>query len=382
MEDYGKFPGIYVHVPFCRRKCPYCDFYSITDTNWLPAYFDALMGEIRMAPQPPGPYDTVYIGGGTPSLLTARQIESLLEALFKQFEIAGAAEITLEVNPGTVSAEGLKRYRAAGINRLNIGVQSFNDDMLRFLGRIHSGEKAGETIRRARAAGYDNIGLDLIYGLPGQSTKAWHRDLCLAMDFLPAHLSCYLLTYAPGTPLAEQMNRNRFTPLDEETRREMFLFTHDFLLGRGYEHYEISNFAWPEAGRSRHNQKYWRHAPYIGLGPAAHSYFNHRRHWNVSSVKQYGDCIISGKLPVEASEDLSVEQEMMEAVFLGLRCSEGICIDLFETRFGINFHTRFHDVLSRYQAAGYLSLAGGHCALTRNGFLYADSIAEALIQWI
>ncbi len=343
---------------------------------------DALVDEIQMVPKPPVPCDTVYIGGGTPSLLTARQIQTLLEALFKQFDVTGNAEITIEVNPGTVSEDKLKRYHEAGINRLNIGVQSFNDDMLEFLGRIHSGSKAAAVIRRARSAGYDNIGLDLICGLPGQSIDAWRGDLYTALEFLPAHLSCYLLTYAPGTPLAEQMHQNRFKPLSEKTCGEMFLLTHDFLLAQGYEHYEISNFAYAERGRSRHNQKYWHHVPYIGLGPAAHSYLNRRRYWNVSSVNQYVDCIKSGKLPVEASEDLTVEQEMIEAIFLGLRCREGIPVDLFEARFGIDFQNRFHSVLSRNQESGYLSLTGDRCALSRKGLLYADSIAEAFIQMV
>lgn len=382
-QDNGSnLPGIYIHVPFCRRKCPYCDFYSVTGTDWLPAYLDALCREIRLAPKPEGPCDTVYIGGGTPSLIDADQLDRLFEKLFTHFDIAEDAEITLEANPGTVSADLLKRCRKAGVNRLNIGVQSFNDESLCFLGRIHSGAQSVETLCQARDAGYENIGLDLIYGLPGQSVEAWRTELSSALDFSPAHLSCYLLTYPAGTPMAEAMNQNRFTPLAEETCSEMFLLTHDFLSGSGYDHYEISNYAASKNQRSRHNQKYWHHVPYIGMGPAAHTYFDHTRYWNVASVQQYVERAKSGRLPVEESEALTAEQEMIEAVFLGLRCTDGICIESFEARFGIDFYNRFRNVIFRSQEAGYLSLARGRCALTRQGRLYADSIAAAFTEWI
>jgi len=382
-KDSGSdLPGIYVHVPFCRRKCPYCDFYSVTEIDWLPAWLDALCSEIRSVPKPEGPYDTVYIGGGTPSLLDDRQIRHLIETLFHQFDIAGNPEITMEVNPGTVSADLLKHYRAAGINRINIGVQSFDDENLGFLGRIHSGAQSVEVLRKARKAGYENIGLDLIYGLPGQTIEGWRRELSSALDFSPAHLSCYLLTYPSGTPMAEALNQNRFAPLSEAACGELFFQTHDFLLDQGYDHYEISNFAPSEAKRSRHNQKYWRHTPYLGLEPAAHSYADHRRYWNIASVKDYVADINSVGLAIEESEDLSPAQEMMEVIFLGLRQAEGISLESFETRFAVDFQIKFQEVLTRCQEAGYLAVTAGRCALTRQGLLYADSIAAAFIQWI
>lgn len=382
MTDHINAPGIYVHVPFCRRKCPYCDFYSVTDTDLISAYLQALREEIRLAPEIPGQYDTVYIGGGTPSLLSPGQIEILLESLFNRFDIAKNAEITLEVNPGTVSAEVLNQYRTAGINRLNVGVQSFNDGMLKFLGRIHSSAQAVEVIRQARAGGYDNLGLDLIYGLPGQTVDAWRQDLGAALEFSPTHLSCYMLTYVTGTPMADYLNQKRFQPLAEETCGEMFLLTHDLLLKQGYLHYEISNFACSDNMKSRHNQKYWDNIPYIGLGPSAHGYFDRRRYWNGSSIQHYLESIRAGKLPIDESETLTAEQEMIETVFLGLRCAEGIDIKSFEARFGIDLHNQFHNVLTRQQEAGYVSLDGGCCKLTREGLLYADSIAQAFVDLI
>ena len=378
----SNLPGIYVHVPFCRRKCPYCDFYSVSETDWLPAYLDALSEEIRLAEKPEGPYDTVYFGGGTPSMIDADQMERLLDKIYTRFDIAANAEITLEANPGTVSADLLKRYRAAGINRINIGVQSFNDERLRFLGRIHSGAQSVEALRQARDAGFDNIGLDLIYGLPGQKAAGWRKELSAALKFSPEHLSCYLLTYPSGTPMADALHQKRFTPLSEDACGDLFIQTHDFLIDKGYDHYEISNFAASEEKRSRHNQKYWRHAPYIGLGPAAHSYWHHRRHWNVSSVKQYVATIQSGRLPVEDREALTTEQEMMEAVYLGLRCAEGLGLESFATRFGVDFKDKFQAVLAQYQAEGYVTANDGRCALTRQGLLYADSIAAAFIDSI
>lgn len=372
--------GIYVHVPFCRRKCPYCDFFSITDMRWVDAWQAALLDEIRMAPGFTGPVDTIYFGGGTPSVLDGSRIRTLLEALYQSFDIDGQAEVTLEANPGTVSREQLRQYREAGVNRLNFGVQSFNEAALRFLGRIHSREEAVATLRRARAAGYDNIGLDLICALPGQTMADWRRDLRAALDFDPGHLSCYLLTYAPGTPLTGQLHQKKVSPLSEDLCGEMFLTTHDLLTARGYSHYEISNFARTSALKSRHNQKYWSHAPYLGLGPAAHSYAGGSRWWNTASVASYVKAIRAGRTPVAAVEKLTPEQMMIEAIYLGLRRAEGIRVAGFERRFGVDFQQRFADVLKRCRRAGYLELAHGRCALTREGMLYADAIAADFTQ--
>ncbi len=381
MTDPGNRPaGIYVHVPFCRRKCPYCDFFSITDMGFVDAWQAALLDEIRMATGFTGPVDTIYFGGGTPSVLGGSRIRTLLEALYQSFDIDGQAEITLEANPGTLAPDQLLQYREAGVNRLNIGVQSFNAVALDFLGRIHSGEEAAATLCRARAAGYENIGLDLIYALPGQTMAHWRQDLEAALDFDPEHLSCYLLTYAPGTPLSAQLHQRKFSPLSESLSREMFLATHDCLTARGYIHYEISNFARTSALKSRHNQKYWSHAPYLGLGPAAHSYAGGSRWWNTASVASYVKAIRAGRAPVAAAEELTPEQKMIEAIYLGLRRAEGIRVAGFERRFGVDFREHFADVLKRCRRAGYLALAEGRCALTREGMLYADAIAADFTQ--
>ncbi|HMA66890.1 MAG TPA: radical SAM family heme chaperone HemW [Desulfosalsimonadaceae bacterium] len=381
-SDTSESAGIYVHVPFCRRKCPYCDFYSITATDWIGAWLTALLGEIGMVREFSHPVDTVYIGGGTPSLLDGSQVRMLLDAIFGRFSVCRAPEITLEVNPGTVEKETLKRYRDSGVNRLNIGVQSFRDKALGFLGRIHTGRQAAKAIEDAQEAGFDNIGLDLIYALPGQSLSQWQKDLRQALAFSPAHLSCYLLTYAAGTEMAEKRSRGEVTPLSESACSELFLYTHDFLFSRGWRHYEIANFASREDLLSRHNSKYWRHAPYIGLGPAAHSYERGRRWWNPSSVARYVERVSAGRPPMEEEEALSREQEMIEAVYLGLRRDAGICIPSFDARFQSDFSALFKQVLPGLQSSGYLCFRDGRCALTREGMVYADGIARTLAEQI
>ena len=385
----AKAPGIYVHVPFCRRKCPYCDFYSITDTasrmeEWMDVWLTACLDEIRMAEKPCGIADTIYMGGGTPSLLGARRIGRLLEGIGAHFAMGTDIEVTLEVNPGTVNADVLRDYRAAGVNRLNIGVQSFDDENLRFLGRIHSREEAFRSIHWAQQAGFENIGLDLIYALPGQTMEAWQQDLETALAFSPAHLSCYSLTYAPGTPMTQALARGEFNPLPEEICADLFLLTHDLLASRGWPAYEISNFAGDKLLQSRHNRKYWEDAAYVGLGPAAHSYHQGRRWWNVASVAEYTRRLRTGRTPVLESEQLSPEQMMIEAVYLGLRRTAGISMEDFAQRFGVDFKTRFADALDHYLKAGCLSLTPAltpdTCALTRTGMLYADTIAAAFID--
>ncbi|MFO7838599.1 MAG: radical SAM family heme chaperone HemW [Desulfosalsimonadaceae bacterium] len=380
--DNSETAGIYVHVPFCRRKCPYCDFYSVTDTDWIGPWLEALLGEIDMVRGFSYPVDTIYIGGGTPSLLGGRQVRMLLEALFRKFAVCRAPEITLEANPATVDSYQLKSYRDCGVNRLNIGVQSFRGEALDFLGRIHSGRQAAESILAAQKAGFVNIGLDLIYGLPGQTKSVWQRDLKQALAYSPSHLSCYLLTYAPGTELAEKRSRGEVTALSESACSELFFYTHDFLCGRGWRHYEVSNFAASDELRSRHNMKYWRSAPYIGLGPAAHSCVPGRRWWNPASVARYVRGVAAGRLPVEEEEELSREQEMIETLYLGLRHMEGISVKSFEDRFQTDFSALFQQVLPGLQRAGYLIFSGGRCALSREGMLYADGIARALIEQI
>ena len=374
--------GVYIHVPFCAKKCAYCDFYSITDLEKIQLYIQSVVDEIRRVEGLPGSVDTVYFGGGTPSLLEPGQVSQLLDAVCRRFDVAVGAEITLEANPGTVSLEKLSGYRQAGVNRLNIGVQSFSDSSLAFLSRIHSAAQAVQTVGEARSAGFDNIGLDLIYGLPGQSVRQWRMDLQTAVDLRPEHLSCYMLTYEPGARLTRDLKEGRFKALPEGAVAVLYDVTAGYLAERGFPQYEVSNFSTSTATRSRHNQKYWIHAPYIGLGPSAHSFVEGRRSWNIRSVDAYLQRIRSNQPTADGAECLERHQLMMETVYLRLRCVDGIHIAIFEDRFDVDFKTLFSPLLHEYASLSYLEVVNGCCRLTRRGMLFSDGIASRFINMI
>jgi len=373
----NKLAGIYVHIPFCSKKCPYCDFYSITDQSLKQSFIEALIQEIQMVSNPSLVCDTLYFGGGTPSVLKAKNIERIIENAYRLFNFLHDTEITIEVNPGTVTNEKLKGYQSVGINRINIGVQSFNDEFLDFLGRIHSSDDADLTIRGARKAGFDNIGIDLIYGIPGQTKKMWFSDLQRAVEFEPEHLSCYMLTYEKGTPLDRERRQGRFKPVAGSLLAELFETTMEYLTAHGYVQYEISNFAKNASRISRHNFKYWSFSPYLGFGPSAHSFIEPRRYWNCRSLKKYIENIKEGRLPVEEKEILSKEQRMMEMIYLGLRKTDGIDIDAIDENLGINFRQMFAEKIKQLEEDGYILpiQPENRCALSRKGMLFLDSIA-------
>jgi len=374
--------GIYIHVPFCVKKCAYCDFYSVTGLDKIPLYVNAVQQEVERAEPLPLRADSIYFGGGTPSLLESSQVSRLMDAIYLKFDIAAQTEITIEVNPGTVFSEKLSEYRKAGVNRLSIGVQSFRDASLSFLSRVHSADQAVQCVEMARSAGFDNIGLDLIYGLPGQTVRQWQGDLQAAVDLRPEHLSCYMLTYEPRTRLTIDLKKGRLKALPEGAVGVLYDVTVGYLAERGLLQYEVSNFSTATSTRSRHNQKYWIHAPYIGLGPAAHSFIRGRRTWNVRSVDGYLRQIKTGESPVEGVERLDRQQLMMETIYLRLRCVDGIDITAFENWFGADFETLFAPLLNEYISAEYLEIANNRCRLTRRGMLFADSIASRFIDLI
>ena len=377
LENRGETPlaGLYVHIPFCIRKCPYCDFYSITDLGEMDGFVDVLLREMELVTRPERAFDTIYIGGGTPSLLTPSQLTKILEGAHGRFGFTQDVEVTMEVNPGTVSLDSLRAFAEAGVNRVSLGIQSFDDELLKFLGRLHSAQEGREALRLARAAGVENVGLDLIYGLPNQSPNGWLEDLKKAVSYGPEHLSCYMLTYEEGTPFYEWWKAGRFRALDEGAVRELFEVTNGFLSSRGYDHYEISNFAREKVFRSRHNQKYWSHAPYMGLGPSAHSFVLPKRWWNHCAVSHYFESLTSGKLPVEGMEDLSHNQLMVETVFLGLRTSDGVDTLQFKRRYKKDFFDLFGDLVERLEAQGLLAASFDRCALTVKGMLLSDTVA-------
>jgi oxygen-independent coproporphyrinogen-3 oxidase len=375
----NKYGGIYFHIPFCIKKCPYCDFYSIADLSMKSRYLKALISEVNMTSAETLVFDTLYLGGGTPSVYEPADLETILNTAHTQYNIILDAEVTLEVNPGTVTLDSLNAYREIGINRLNIGIQSFQDANLKFLGRIHSAHDANAAFKWARESGFKNIGIDLIYGLPKQTRENWLRDLEYAIKLNPEHLSCYMLTCEPGTPLHRDLQAGRYRPLPDENIRELFDLSSEYLEHKGYKHYETSNFARvskPDAlpNISRHNLKYWTFAPYLGFGASAHSFSEPQRRWNLSNVNEYIRKIEAGRLPSEETEELTTEQLIMEAIYLGLRTYDGINVIEFKNRFGIDFLVIYKETIADLKKEGRIKVEQNRVRLTREGMFFLDSI--------
>jgi oxygen-independent coproporphyrinogen-3 oxidase len=368
-------PGLYIHIPFCLSKCDYCDFYSSTSLSALPDFLDALFKEMEMYRPRFQSFDTVYIGGGTPSLLSPGQLQSILLNVKKNFALTTTPEITIETNPADLHLSFLESIRGIEINRINIGVQSFDEKVLRFLGRRHSVKQAVSAIKASREAGFRNIGLDLIYGVLEQDLDSWLDTLRRAVAFSPEHLSCYQLTLEPKTPLGRRYQRGEFSIPREELQYEFFMKTSEFLEQTGYIHYEVSNFARGTEHTSRHNQKYWDHSPYLGLGPAAHSFQNHQRWWNHRSLDQYVSAIKAGNLPVEETETLTMEQLQLEALYLGLRTKKGIFLQDFRNRYHYDLLAEKRKILLKLEEEGFIFIQNGHLYPTQAGLAVADSLS-------
>ncbi len=367
--------GLYIHIPFCLSKCGYCSFYSIELVSLIPEYVTALKKEIKHYRNIFSSFDTIYIGGGTPSLLTVQQLSDIFETVNKYYKIDKNAEITLEANPGDTSSEYLKALRGIGITRLNIGIQSFDDRILKFLGRRHYAKEANAAIEAARAAGFDNLGIDLIYGIHGMSIKSWENTLQKAVSFAPEHISCYQLSLDVKIPLYKKYSSEGWRLPDENTELKLFIITAETLEKSGYTHYEVSNFARGNKFKSRHNQKYWCHTPYLGLGPAAHSFLNNKRWWNKAAVKTYLNEIAQSKMPVEDSETLSAEQLQLEALFLGLRTISGIDLKRYKIKYGADLLNDKKIIIDALIKNKLMELKNGFLCPTRAGMAIADSLA-------
>jgi putative oxygen-independent coproporphyrinogen III oxidase len=379
-NSHNNLPGLYLHIPFCKTKCPYCDFYSITSTDFIPAYLKALEREALLYKDSFTSFDTLYLGGGTPSLLDRAQLSGLMQSLHRHFDFAPDTEFTLEANPDDITGEKLGIFRDIGINRLSLGVQSFDEGELRFLQRRHTARLTRRAIELIRAAGFENLGLDLMYGLPGQSIGAWLKTLEMALSFAPEHLSCYQLTVSTGetpaphetpalpTPMARRLARGEFSLPEEETQRDFFLLTHQFLEDQGFIHYEISNFARGEGYLCRHNRKYWDHTPYLGLGPAAHSFLDGRRWWNHRDLKSYAAALVAGAAPVAGSESLTPEQIRLETLYLGFRTRDGVPLEVIQQQPG------WESVMSELQKSGLIRLVDERVTATPEGLVVADRL--------
>jgi oxygen-independent coproporphyrinogen-3 oxidase len=363
--------GLYVHVPFCSRKCRYCDFYSIPSASRVPDWLRGIEREARLTRERFSCFDTLYLGGGTPSLLSTRDLDRLLDALRSVFSFCADTEVTLEANPADVTHEKLRTYLGLGFNRLSLGVQSMSDPELAFLGRRHTARRAARVMGLLQESGFPNFGVDLLYGLPGQTEAAWRRTLAEVLAFSPHHVSCYQLTVSPGTPLWEMQRAGLFRAAGEGRERRLFLAASEILEAEGFVHYEVSNYArGPEKSPrvSRHNVKYWERAPYLGLGPSAHSFQGDTRWWNHASVEVYCRELVQGRRPVQGSERLSDEQASLERLALQLRTRKGAPVRELR-RFA-----KAGQVLPGLLAAGYLRIAERRAAPTREGFLVADRL--------
>jgi len=365
--------GLYVHIPFCRSKCAYCDFYSLPRAEaQMDRYTAALARHLRSWAPAGAAYrvTTVYFGGGTPSYLGTARLTALLSTVQESYRVAGDAEITVEANPdslGTVAE--LRALAAAGCNRLSLGVQSADDSLLRLLGRPHTFSQAVQAVERARTAGFENLSLDLIYGLPGQSMDGWQQTVEQAAALGPEHLSCYGLKLEEGTPLWK--NREAYVFPDDDLQADMYLWAVSRLAALGYQQYEISNFAKP--GReSRHNLKYWTLQPYVGFGPGAHSDFGGVRWDCPRDFDAYCAGALRGCVPVGQRQTISQQERAAEYLMLGLRTAKGVAADGLKA-YGMPF-SPVAAVLERFRNAGYTELVGGRWRLTPEGFLVSNPI--------
>lgn len=379
--------SLYLHIPFCEHKCIYCDFYSLAPSTGRQEYdalvrrfLVALETELSLRAADPAfavPFETVFFGGGTPSLLGAGDIRGILEQIRAGFPLSPGAEITLEANPGTVDRAALEAIRSAGVNRLSIGIQSFHQDDLAFLTRIHSADQARACVRNAFRAGFDNVSLDLIFSLPGQTPERWRWNLEEAVKLHPTHISCYSLIVEPRTPLDGMVRRGAVRLLHPDVDAELYELTIRFLAEHGYEQYEISNFALP-GFRSRHNSNYWNHANYLGFGPSAHSFWNGRRWWNGANMNTYTARLEARTFPVDGEEILSEEQLFEERVFLGLR-SEGIDTEEIGNRFRRNLVPEKSPVVGDLVARNLATFDGRMLRLTPGGYAVCDEICRQIL---
>ncbi|MBV9240577.1 MAG: radical SAM family heme chaperone HemW [Acidobacteria bacterium] len=369
--------GVYLHIPFCSSRCSYCDFATdvYRESGSVERYVDALCKEIASFESRGIEADTIYFGGGTPSLLAVDQVGRILEIVRDRFVISDGSEITMEMNPATVTPGTLTAYHKLGVNRASFGVQTFNDKHLKLLARGHDAKDARETFRMLREAGFHNVSFDLIAGLPGQSLDDWRRNLEEAVALSPEHLSLYLLEIHEGTPLAEQVRSGRRPMPDEDTAAEMYQVMLDTLDGAGYPQYEISNFSRPDF-QSRHNSKYWRIEPVYGFGVSAHSFNGVQRYANERDTARYVE-LIHGEGSAEVMrEEIDASSEF---VFLGLRLEGGIDLAEFAARFGKDLIASHGDAIVDLKANGLIELDGRSIRLTRRGKLFSNEVFAAFV---
>jgi oxygen-independent coproporphyrinogen III oxidase len=359
----------------------YCDFYSLETTHLIDEFVETLLMEIPLRASSLLPAQktvhTVFFGGGTPSLLSAPQLERIMDGVHEHFTVETSAEWTMEANPGTVTAENLRAYRALGVNRLSFGVQSFFEPELKFLSRIHTTDEAVQAIQMSRNAGFENVNLDLMFALPNQSFDRWKQTLDIAVSLGTDHISAYSLIFEPGTPLNAMRERGEVKPQLEEHDAEMYAYAIDFLAHNGYEQYEVSNFAKPDK-HCRHNCLYWQGDEYVSFGPSAHGYIGGTRYWNARSLKRYTDSVRAGALPMTNSETLSAKERMFERAFLELR-ARGIRKEAFMRDFGVSIDTVLQPFVREFAKDGHLTDTADRLRLTPKGYAVCDALTLEVI---
>lgn len=372
--------GIYIHIPFCRQACHYCNFHFSTSLHYKNDFTEALLKEIVLQSQ--NNYlngqtvETIYFGGGTPSLLEITELQLILEQLQQYFTITPNAEITLEANPDDVNDEKLTGWRQLGINRLSIGIQSLFEEDLQWMNRAHNAEEAKLVISKARAAGFESFTVDLIYGTPGLTDEKWLYNINWVLQQNIHHVSCYALTVEEKTPLDKLIRLHKKEDVDAEQQSRQFRLLMDRLQEAGFEHYEISNFAKP-GYRSKHNSSYWKGTHYLGLGPSAHSFNGSSRQWNVANNQQYISALHENNIPSE-QEILTAEQQLNEYIMTSLRLMEGCDLFYVNNQFGEYRSQQLMQTATVFETKGFLTISNNHLILTREGKLFADSIASDL----
>jgi len=368
--------GLYIHIPFCKQACHYCDFHFSTNQDQRTRLCQAIAKEINLQHSylDNEPIHTLYFGGGTPSLLSGEELNIIFESVHSHFVVDDDAEVTMEVNPDDLTTDKLKELKNFGVNRLSVGIQSFNNPTLTFFNRAHSGEQAIESIHRARTAGFDNISIDLIYSVPGQAEDIWKKDIQQAVALRPEHISSYSLTIEEKTAFGKWQKTGRIKPLDENKAVADFEVLMDMLNSSGYEHYEISNFSKP-GFHSKHNSSYWRQRKYLGLGPSAHSYNGETRQFNVANNSHYINAIIKGEVPFMI-EQLSRENKINEYIITTLRTKWGCDLSYLEKNFGYSiFET---PILQKLLVQELIVLNKTIMTLTKKGKMLADQVAIEL----
>ena len=380
-EKLINMAGIYLHIPFCKTRCIYCDFYSTTRSEMADRYVSALCRELELRKSylDNEPVETIYFGGGTPSQLSKENFEKIFETIEREYNLGNCEEITLEANPDDLTPEYIKMLSSLPFNRISIGIQTFNEQTLRLLKRRHTAEQAISAVKECRMAGFQNISIDLMYGLPGETPESWEADLEQAVNLNVEHISAYHLIYEEGTPLYEMLQKHKVEEVDEESSVDFFALMIDRLTKAGFQHYEISNFCKPDM-YSQHNSSYWTGKKYLGCGPSAHSFNGSTRQWNVSSLDKYIAGIEKG-IPDFEIEELDVTTRYNDFVITSLRTMWGLSLNRLEEEFGTEFKQYCLENAQTYLDSGKLEIRDNTLFLSKEGIFISDGIMSDLL-WV